>query len=132
MNINKIKNRIEYIDNYLDNNRDWSKFDSSKLIQERNDLNFKLNKQNINIRLSCDNKYYYANQAKIFTNLLMKNGYGNYITKDRIQKEGISFNKYSINVGHSQYHQDLKRFNSKEEMFGFVIGYNEAQLQYDK
>ena len=30
MNIDKIKNRIEYIDNYLDNNRDWSKYDSYK------------------------------------------------------------------------------------------------------
>ena len=125
MNVNKIKNRIEYIDNYLDNNRDWSKFDSSKLIQERNDLNFKLNKQNINIRLSCDNKYYYANQCNKFTKHIMKHGF-NRFDKEEIQKEGICFNKYSINIGYSQYGTDLKRFSSKEEMFGFVIGYNTA------
>lgn len=100
--------------------------------QKRNDLEFKINKENINFVLKGNNKYYYANQCRIFTKLVTKNGFGNYITKERIQKEGISFNKYSINVGYSQYHQDLKRFNSKEEMLGFVIGYNEAQLQFDK
>ena len=125
MNINKIKNRIDYIENYLDNNRDWSKFDSSKLIQERNDLNFKLNKQNINIRLSCANKYYYANQCRKFTKHVIENGFG-YIDIKSIKKEGICFNKYSINVGYSQYGTDLKRFNSTQEMLGFVIGYNTA------
>ena len=33
--------------------------------------------------------------------------------------------KYSITVGH-YYGRELKTFDSKEEMIGFVIGYNEA------
>ena len=131
MNINKIENRINQITSYLNDN-DWSNIDNStKLIQERNELEFKINKQNINIRLTGNNKYYYAAQCAKFANHIINNGYP-YIDIDRIKKDGISFNQYSINIGYSQYHQDLKRFNSKEEMLGFVIGYNEAQLQYDK
>ena len=55
----------------------------------------------------------------------MNNGYGR-IKKEEIQKEGISFNNYSINVGYNQYGNDIKRFNSKQELLGFVIGYNTA------
>jgi len=97
--------------------------------QKRNEREFKENKNNINFSLRGNNKYYYANQCKIFTRLLMRDGY-NYIKKETIQEKGISFNKYSINVGYSQYHADIKRFNSKEELLGFVIGYNESQLYY--
>lgn len=106
--------------------------DNLTSIAKLHEEQFKQNKENINFVLKGDNKYYYANQCRIFTKLLMENGFGSYIPKDRIQKDGISFNKYSINVGYSQYCQDIKRFNSKEELLGFVIGYNEAQLQYNK
>ena len=41
-----------------------------------------------------------------------------------IKRNGVCFNKYSINNGYSQYCRDIKRFSSKEEMIGFVIGYN--------
>ena len=125
--INKINARITEIEQYLDNNRDWSKFDSSALILERSELEFKRNKKNINFALRQKNKYYYANQCHEFTQNLLNNGYDKYTTKEKIQKEGISFNKYSINVGYSKYCEDLKRFNSKEEMFGFVIGFNKCQ-----
>ena len=101
-------------------------------IADLHEKQFKINKENINFVLRGDNKYYYANQCRIFTKLVTKNGYGNYISSETIKEKGISFNKYSINLGYSQYHADLKRFNSKEEMLGFVIGYNEAQLQYNK
>jgi hypothetical protein len=129
MNITKIENRINEI-NFILKPNDWSNIDNTtKLIQERNELEFNINKQNINFRLTGNNKYYYANQCRIFTKLLMRDGY-NYINKETIQEKGISFNKYSINVGYSQYCQDIKRFNSKEELLGFVIGYNESQLYY--
>ena len=124
-NMTKIENRLTEIDTFFENNRDFTKFDSSKLLQERNDLQFKRNKQNINIRLSCANKYYYANQCYKFTKHVMKHGFGHIDIKS-IQKESICFNKYSINVGYCQYGTDLKRFNSSQEMFGFVIGYNTA------
>tara|TARA_R110002072_G_scaffold274581_1_gene435431 strand:+ start:184 stop:582 length:399 start_codon:yes stop_codon:yes gene_type:complete len=127
-NMTKIENRITEIDTFFENNRDFTKFDSSKLHNERSELKFKRNKENINIRLSCANKYYYASQCYAFTKHVMKHGFNHSSSRidiKSIQKEGISFNKYSINVGF-QYGTDLKRFNSTQEMLGFVIGYNTA------
>jgi hypothetical protein len=89
------------------------------------EIKFKENKKNINFRLQGGNKYYYANQCAKFTNYVLKNGYP-YIDKKEIKENGISFNTYSINVGYNQYCRDLMRFNSKEELLGFVIGYNTA------
>ena len=93
--------------------------------QKRNDIEFSENKKNINCTLRGDNKYYYANQCALFTKNLLKLGYG-HISKDQIKKDGVCFNKYSINNGYNQFCRDIKRFSSKEEMLGFVIGYNEA------
>ena len=93
--------------------------------QIANDLEFNKNKKNINFILRGKNKYYYANQCALFTKNLLLYGYGN-ITKDQIKKDGVCFNEYSINNGYNQYCRDIKRFNNKTEMLGFVIGYNEA------
>ncbi len=90
--------------------------------QKRNDREFKENKKNINFSLRGNNKYYYANQCRRFTELVTMHGYP-YIDKEEIKTNGISFNKYSINVGYSQYNRDLKRFNSTQEMLGWVVGY---------
>ena len=90
-----------------------------------NEIEFKKNKHNINVILRGYNKYYYANQCAEFTKNVMKYGYG-HIKKADIIKNGVCFNQYSINNGYNQYCRDMKRFNSKEEMLGFVIGYNQA------
>ena len=58
--LNKIESRINEIEKFLDNNRDYNKFDSHKLFTERSELEFKRNKDNINFRLSCKDKYYYV------------------------------------------------------------------------
>jgi len=97
----------------------------SNLFKLRNDLEFKLKKQNINFTLKGYNKYYYASHCRQFTKNLKKYGYQN-ITSDEIKKEGICFNNYSINTGYSQYHRDIKRFDNKIELLGFVVGYNNA------
>ena len=109
--------RVEEINGLL------SKGVSIKLLNERSDIEFAQNKKNINITLKGNNKYYYAHQCAIFTKNLLKHGYG-HINKEEIQKNGVCFNKYSINNGYNQYCRDIKRFSSKEEMIGFVIGYN--------
>ena len=124
--LNKIESRIDEIEKFLDNNRDYNKFDSHKLFTERSELLFKRNKDNINFRLSCNNKYYYAFQCYKFTQFVVVNGYRYDWQIEDIKKQGISFNKYSINIGSNQYGSDIKRFNSKEELLGFVIGFNEA------
>ena len=100
-------------------------------IQKRNEQEYKINKKGINFRLSGNNKYYYANQCQEFYGNLKK-----YLEKsshdfdlrqlERLKKEGICFNKYSINIGYNQYCEDYKRFNSTQELLGFVIGFNQA------
>jgi len=96
---------------------------------ELRELEFKNNKLDINFRLSGDNKYYYANQCAEFT----KNLYSvsDEKTKLKISADGISFNPYSINIGYNQYCEDFKRFNSTDELLGFVVGFNKA-MQYIK
>ena len=91
----------------------------------RNDKEFKENKKNINFSLKGHNKYYYAYQCALFTKNVNQYGFG-HITVGMIKKNGVCFNKYSINNGYNQYCRDMKRFNSKEELLGFIIGYNEA------
>ena len=111
--------RLEEINNLLSKNVDL------KLINERSEIEFSLNKKNINFTLKGNNKYFYANQCAEFTKNLLEFGYG-HISKEMIKKRGVCFNQYSINNGYNQFCRDIKRFNSKEEMLGFVIGYNEA------
>ena len=97
--------------------------------QKRNDAEFKENKKNINFSLRGQNKYYFAFQCALFIKNVKKYGFG-HITVDMIDKNGVCFNEYSINNGYNQYCRDMKRFNSKEEMLGFVIGYNQAIENY--
>jgi hypothetical protein len=114
----KLKNRLKEIENILNNGF------NSNLLSELHDIQFKLNKENINFTLKSKNKYYYANQCKQFENNLKKYGYG-HIKKEDILKDGVCFNNYSINNGYNQYCRDIKRFNNKEELLGFVVGYNQ-------
>tara|TARA_R110002020_G_scaffold473938_1_gene704016 strand:+ start:912 stop:1325 length:414 start_codon:yes stop_codon:yes gene_type:complete len=129
--IEKSLNRLKEIEVFLNNNRDYSKFDCSTLFLERSEIQFKLNKQNINFILKNGDKYYYANQCALFTSNLLKYGYG-HISKIEIEKNGISFNKYSINNGYNQYCRDIKRFSNTQELLGFVIGYNQSISNLDK
>ena len=115
----KLENRIKEIENILNNGF------NSNLLSELHDIQFKLNKENINFTLKSKNKYYYANQCKQFENNLKKYGYG-HIKKEDILKDGVCFNNYSINNGYNQYCRDIKRFNNKEELLGFVVGYNQS------
>ena len=123
----KLQNRVKEIESILENNRDTEIIDSHSLIMERSEIQFKLNSENIHFQLRDERtKYYYASQCRLFLENLLKNGYDKWTTKNEVEEKGICFNKYSINVGYNQYCKDLKRFNSKEEMFGFVIGYNQS------
>ena len=120
----KIQERINVIKSVLDQNKmDLNQM--SALLGERNDLQYKLNKANINFVLKGKNKYYYATHCRIFTDNLLKYGYGRK-TPTEIKKVGISFNDHSINFGYSTYCEDLKRFETKTELLGFVVGYNAA------
>jgi hypothetical protein len=126
----KLINRLKVI-TYELNHADRSQINSIDLISEMTEIEFKLNSQNINITLKGDFKYYWANQCAVFTKHLLNFGFG-HITKEDIKAKGVCFNKYSINNGYNQYCNDIKRFNSKEEMLGFVKGYNEAVSNLEK
>ena len=121
MNITKIENRIKEINNIFNKNLTHKNNNGYKLLIERNELEFKRNKQNINFRLTCNNKYYYANQCYQFAKHIVNNGYP-YKDTNNINVNDISFNKHSIKINNS----DLKTFNNKDELLGFVIGYNTA------
>ena len=94
---------------------------------EGREREFKEAKEKITFPLRGDNKYSYAFQCALFEKNILDNGFDSYANKSSVKKEGLLFNKYSITLGH-RYGYDLKRFNSKEEMLGFVIGYNECIL----
>ena len=124
--IKKKEKRLQEIKAVLD------KEHNSSLLDELNEIQFDLNKRYINFVLrDSRTKYYYANQCAEFVESLLKYGFQGHknITPKEVAEKGVSFNEYSINLGSSKYDTVIYRFNSKEEMLGFVIGYNEA-LRY--
>ena len=125
----KQQKRLEALEN-IDTSEMTLK-EMSNIFSERSELLLSRNKENINIILRGNDKYYYANQCYKFTQNLLKYGFNGFrkATKKEVKENGISFNKYSINLGRNQYGNDLKRFNSRDEMLGFVIGYNEASTE---
>jgi len=89
------------------------------------EIEFKQAKEKITFSLRGDNKYYYAFQCALFEKNIIEHGYDSHANKKSVKQEGLLFNKQSITLG-QYYGHDIIRFNYKEEMFGFVIGYNEA------
>ena len=95
---------------------------------ERADTNreqrFKHAKEDITFRLNGRDKYYYAFQCAEFKKNVIRLGFDDVATADAVKEQGLFFNEHCITLGH-YYGYDLKRFKSKDEMFGFVIGFNE-------
>ena len=95
---------------------------TSEEINLWNELEFKRNKQNIYIRLSGYDKYYYAHQCWDFAQYILENGFGRYKPSDIAD---VSFHKHSITVRFvSSAELDIKRFETSKEMLSFVIGWN--------
>ena len=121
--MNKEKAKLNQIEAIIHADDFYTKYNSeqrSEYLNKRNDLEFKINKENINVRLAGDNKYYYANQCYQFAKHILQNGYPYKNTNDIFFISDISFNKHSIKINNS----DIKTFSNKDEMLGFVIGYN--------
>jgi len=116
----KLQKRVDEINQIFRGS--WENIDSSALLTERAEKEFLLNKVGVNIRLTGNNKYYWGYQFKKFrANIDL---YGSNYGYEGIEGNKISFHKYSINQDYSQYSNDLWRFDSVEEMKGFVKGYN--------
>jgi hypothetical protein len=120
MNLEKIQKRVNEINEILDGY--WEGIDSDSLITERAEKELILNKQGVHIRLTGNNKYYWGYQFAEFRKNI--DIYGSNYGYKNIDGSKISFHKYSINQEYSQYSNDLWRFDSVEEMKGFVKGYN--------
>ena len=118
--IEKLQKRVDEINQIFKGS--WENIDSGALLTERAEKEFLLNKVGVNIRLTGYNKYYWGYQFKKFRSNI--DLYGSNYGYKGIQGNKISFHKYSINQDYSQYSNDLWRFDSVEEMKGFVKGYN--------
>ena len=97
----------------------------SKRFDKEREAGYKEAKEKITFQLRKDRKYYIASQCAKFEKNIIKYGYDNQATALSVANKGLLFNKYNISLGHPYGHY-LKTFDSKEEMIGFVIGYNEC------
>jgi len=98
-----------------------------KSFSKEREAEFKRNKENIYMRLSGYDKYYYANQCWNFTQHILKHGFNNYKPSDI---ESLYFDTHSITIRlHSTAETDIKRFNNKQELLGYVVGFNDSQSQ---
>jgi len=120
---NKETKRLEILETKASNCEHMT----SEEVRERNELLFKRNKQNIYMRLSGYDKYYYAFQCWDFTQHIMKNGFQQYKAKDiksisivNCQYYGASIKARLVSGGET----NLKTFNDKKEMLGFIVGFN--------
>ena len=108
---------------------------TSEEITERNDLQFLRNKENVNMRLSGNNKYYHADQCQIFIKTIEEKGFRGY-HEDDIDSVYITSSPYygaSIKARLiSGGETDIKSFNENKELLGFIIGYNEAVYNFTK
>ncbi len=121
----ELKAKLNQVEAIIHADDFYTKYDSeqrSEYLQKRSDLEFKINKENINVRLTGYDKYYNAHQCAKFTKYILKNGFQQYKSKDI---DSVSFNTHSITIRlMSTGETDIKRFETKLEMLGFVIGFN--------
>ena len=93
--------------------------------EKERSIEFKQAKEKILFSLRGDRKYYIAFQCALFEKNIIEYGYDSYANKQSVKDKGLLFDEHRISLGHPYGHH-LKTFDSKEEMIGFVIGYNEA------
>jgi hypothetical protein len=100
---------------------------TSEEIKLRNELEFKNNKQNVYMRLTGNNKYYYANQCQKFINYILKHGFYNHKAKDIKSVSIVNCTHYGASINarlSSGGETHIKTFNDKNEMLGFICGFN--------
>jgi len=123
--MDKLKEKLNQVKAIIRANDFLTKYNSeqrSEYIQKMNDLEFKINKENIYVRLTGYDKYYYAHQCAEFTKHILKNGFQQYKPKDI---NDVYFDTHNITIRlMSTGETDIKRFETKQEMLGFVLGFN--------
>ncbi len=92
-----------------------------------NELQFKRNKQNVHMRITGNNKYYYADQCNQFTNYILKHGFYNHKPEDIKSVSIVNSTHYGASINarlSSGGETHIKTFNDKNEMLGFICGFN--------
>tara|TARA_R100000544_G_C2184197_1_gene38394 strand:- start:5 stop:349 length:345 start_codon:yes stop_codon:yes gene_type:complete len=94
------------------------------------DKEYQRNKENIRCRLVGTSKRYNAHQCYIFAQNVKFSGWNRY-TADEI--DYVYFTKHSVTIKLiSTAETDLKRFNTANEMFAWVAGFNECMFQIER
>ena len=123
--MDKLKAKLNQVEAIIKADDFYTKYNSeerSKYLQQRSDLEFKINKENIYVRLTGYDKYYYANQCAEFTTYILSNGIKQHKASDIA---GVSFHTHNISIRfNSSAESDIQRFETKQEMLGFVVGFN--------
>tara|TARA_R110002020_G_scaffold70049_2_gene181878 strand:- start:372 stop:857 length:486 start_codon:yes stop_codon:yes gene_type:complete len=139
LKIEKAENELDLRLNgdYLDENKNPKKIKSSllkqftrdertKLFSKLRDLKFQLAKKSIICRLSGDEKYYFADQCLKFETYIKENGYKNF-KRDEISS--VWFDTHQIEFSSlwgGGTNITIKHFKTKQEMLGFVMGFNDG------
>jgi len=95
----------------------------TKLFNKIRDLKFQLAKKSIICRLSGDEKYYFADQCLKFETYIKENGYKNF-KRDEISS--VWFDTHQIEISSLGTHITIQNFKTKQEMLGFVMGFNDG------
>ena len=98
------------------------------MITQRNDLEFQRNKQCIRFTLRGSNKYYFAGSCYRFSQQFPEQNYRNRASRGTAYNDDIEIffekNAIIIRFKSNGAERHLTTFNTKEEMLGFVRGWN--------
>ena len=96
-------------------------------INKRNEQEFKHNMENVYMRLSGDSKYYYAHHCQKFINYILRHGFCNHKAEDIKGVSIVNCTHYGASINarlSSGGETHIKTFNTKNEMLGFICGFN--------
>ena len=103
---------------------------NTKELHNKLDQEYKRNKKNIRCRLVGTSKEYNAHQCYIFGENVKLSGWNRYTSEDI---KVVYFTKHSVSaVLTSGGDTDLKRFDTANEMFAWVAGFNECMFQIER
>ena len=103
---------------------------NTKELHNKIDQEYKRNKQNVRCRLIGTSKEYNAHQCYIFGENVKLSGWNRY-TSDDIKE--VYFDTHCVSaILTSGGYTDLKRFDTANEMFAWVAGFNECMFQIER
>jgi hypothetical protein len=123
--MSKLKAKLNQVEAIIHADDFYTKYSADERLEyltKRQEIEFKINKENIYVRLTGNDKYYYAHQCANFTKYILNNGFQQYKPEDI---NTVYFDTHNITIRlMSTGETDIKRFETKQEMLGFVVGFN--------